>query len=222
MLINALILYVIANFATHVESKGIAAKFGSFAKETREFTITQGMYKNFNTSRCEIMNNCFFQNVHAPYSYVILPPSPDEKNHNINPDENNEAYETSGDMKAYWRIAADEAVVAIGKTPPTMKYFGVNGYIGYKYVKGRFSNSWRSTFGSLGDAINHIRIGEQLGEEPFDQEIAIIMNKSLASVKNYFNLVSADFNVKNRSELVYHCTTHGIVKHPSYFDKSAN
>jgi DNA-binding NarL/FixJ family response regulator len=54
------------------------------------------------------------------------------------------------------------------------------------------------------------------------EEIAIIMNKSLASVKNYFNLVSADFNVKNRSELVYHCTTHGIVKHPSYFDKSAN
>jgi len=53
-------------------------------------------------------------------------------------------------------------------------------------------------------------------------EIAKVMNKSLASVKNYFNLLSAEFNVNTRSELVYYCTTHGIVKHPSYFDKTAN
>jgi DNA-binding NarL/FixJ family response regulator len=46
-------------------------------------------------------------------------------------------------------------------------------------------------------------------------EIAKVMNKSLASVKNYFNLLSAEFNVNTRSELVYYCTTHGIVKHPS-------
>lgn len=53
-------------------------------------------------------------------------------------------------------------------------------------------------------------------------EIAKVMNKSLASVKNYLNLIAAEFNVNTRSELVYYCTTHGIVKHPSYFDKSAN
>lgn len=53
-------------------------------------------------------------------------------------------------------------------------------------------------------------------------EIAKIMNKSLASVKNYFNLLSAEFNVSTRSELVYYCTTNGIVKHPSYYDKTAD
>lgn len=53
-------------------------------------------------------------------------------------------------------------------------------------------------------------------------EIAKVMNKSLASVKNYFNLLSAEFIVSNRSELVYHCTTNGIVKHPRFYDKSAN
>lgn len=53
-------------------------------------------------------------------------------------------------------------------------------------------------------------------------EIATIMNKSVASVKNYYNLLAAEFYVKTRSELVYYCTTHGIVKHPNYFDKTAN
>lgn len=53
-------------------------------------------------------------------------------------------------------------------------------------------------------------------------EIAKVMNKSVASVKNYFNLIAAEFDVNTRSELVYYCTTHGIVKHPSYFDKTAN
>ncbi|MEO0066012.1 MAG: Response regulator uvrY [Bacteroidota bacterium] len=53
-------------------------------------------------------------------------------------------------------------------------------------------------------------------------EIAKIMNKSLASVKNYFNLLSAELNVSTRSELVYYCTTNGIVKHPKFYDKSAN
>ncbi len=53
-------------------------------------------------------------------------------------------------------------------------------------------------------------------------EIAKVMNKSLASVKNYFNLLSAEFIVSNRSELVYHCTTNGIVKQPRFYYKSAN
>lgn len=53
-------------------------------------------------------------------------------------------------------------------------------------------------------------------------EIAKVMNKSLASVKNYFNLLSAEFNISTRSELVYYCTTHGIVKHPSFYDNKAN
>lgn len=53
-------------------------------------------------------------------------------------------------------------------------------------------------------------------------EIAKVINKSVASVKNYFNLLSAEFIVSNRSELVYHCTTNGIVKHPNYYDKTAN
>lgn len=53
-------------------------------------------------------------------------------------------------------------------------------------------------------------------------EIAKIMNKSLEALKNYFNLLSAELNVSTRSELVYYCTTNGIVKHPKIYDKSAN
>ena len=52
-------------------------------------------------------------------------------------------------------------------------------------------------------------------------EIAKVMNKSVASVKNYFNLIAAEFDVNTRSELVYYCTTHGIVKHPNYYANKA-
>jgi DNA-binding CsgD family transcriptional regulator len=52
-------------------------------------------------------------------------------------------------------------------------------------------------------------------------EIAKVMNKSVASVKNYFNLIAAEFDIKIRSEIVYYCTTHGIVKHPNYYANKA-
>lgn len=54
------------------------------------------------------------------------------------------------------------------------------------------------------------------------KEIAKIMNKSDASVKHYYNCISTDLNITSRSELVYYCTTNGIVKHPMFYDKMAS
>lgn len=47
-----------------------------------------------------------------------------------------------------------------------------------------------------------------------------ITTKAIINKKLFF-LIYAEFDIKTRSELVYYCTTHGIVKHPNYYDNTA-
>ena len=54
------------------------------------------------------------------------------------------------------------------------------------------------------------------------KEIALIMNKSVASVKGYCNTLSLQFKVNNRTELSHFCIKNGLVKLPAFYDKMVN
>jgi len=54
------------------------------------------------------------------------------------------------------------------------------------------------------------------------EEIASIMNKSKASIKHYSDQLSQLLEVKKRSEIITYCIKHGLVKLPSYYDKTTS
>lgn len=54
------------------------------------------------------------------------------------------------------------------------------------------------------------------------QEIALVMNKSLPTIKKYLSFLLDKFEVKNKVELVTFCIKNGLVKLPSYYDQFVN
>lgn len=54
------------------------------------------------------------------------------------------------------------------------------------------------------------------------KEIGLVMNKSMASVKGYYNTLSLRFKVNSRTELSHFCIKNGLVKLPAFYDKMAN
>ncbi|WP_026764491.1 response regulator transcription factor [Sediminibacterium salmoneum] len=53
-------------------------------------------------------------------------------------------------------------------------------------------------------------------------EIALIMNKSLPSIKKYLAYFLEKFEVKNKSELITYCIKNGFVKLPALYNQYAN
>lgn len=79
---------------------------------------------SFSLQDCVALTDCFGNNASAPYLMLNLPPHPDR------PGELPESI--IGDiprvpegMSASWLLESNEAVVIVGRTPPTAKYYGL-------------------------------------------------------------------------------------------------
>lgn len=85
----------------------------------------------------------------------------------------------------------------------------------------RISKSTQSIIKEKFPNLSHIHI-EFLTLNAADlsfEEIAKLMNKSIASVKAYNERLCEAFNVANRAELSKFCAKHGIIKVATYYDK---
>lgn len=134
-----------------------------------------------------IFNSCFGNNAGAPYASIFLPPAPDHDLIDNNCDKPSSA-QLDLNLPLY-KLRPDEAVVLIGKTPPSAYYFSYRSYLGlvenqpgkeYSTVYGNDEiGLYHLLFASLGDQINNFNIWTEntpKGDvgDPFNSDTIII------------------------------------------------
>ncbi|MEZ4251873.1 MAG: hypothetical protein R3B99_26985 [Polyangiales bacterium] len=140
-----------------VESPSTAVAF-----DTQGLTIARGHVGWFLAEDCVGLDNCYANNPATPYGLIFLPPAADEALPEIAPPF------LDGDLRAAWRLAGDEAVVLVGRTPPESAYYGFTPYL--------YEREGTELFASLGDTLNP----DVVGESPFDREIAYVFVSNAA------------------------------------------
>lgn len=109
------------------------------------FTVQAGTFSVADLAGCcDPLRSCFGNNPSSPYLLCNLPRAPGQTV--ANPIEN-----ASG-VSAAWRLRADEAVVLVGRTPPTAAYFGLTPYV---FDRDYGASGRQTVFASLGDTLNH-------------------------------------------------------------------
>ncbi|MCA9612629.1 MAG: hypothetical protein KC586_07710, partial [Myxococcales bacterium] len=132
------------------------------ALDTEGLTIARGHVGWFLAEDCVGLDNCYANNPATPYGLIFLPPAADEALPEIPPPF------LDGDLRAAWRLAGDEAVVLVGRTPPESAYYGFTPYL--------YEREGTELFASLGDTLNP----DVVGESPFDREIAYVFVSNAA------------------------------------------
>lgn len=109
------------------------------------FTVQAGTFTVAELAGCcDPLRSCFGNNPSSPYLLCNLPRAPGQTA--ANPLE-----EPSG-ASAAWRLRADEAVVLVGRAPPSAAYFGLTPYV---FDRDYGARGRQTVFASLGDTLNH-------------------------------------------------------------------
>ncbi len=108
---------------------------------------------------------CYDNNAGAPYKVAYVPQSPDQQFPSY--------------TKFEFLLAADEALIIVGQTPPPMSYFSYQ-----PFVLDRWSDKQQkliSPFGTLGDTVNNltIRTSGPPGD-PFDKNAILVVTSDRA------------------------------------------
>lgn len=137
----------------------------------RGYTVQAGQLRFFQIEDCLAMPTCAGNNPSSPYGMYCLPPAPgDTVARHAEP-----PCPTDGDLRWVWRLREDEALVFVGKTPPTAAYYSFRSYLFSR--PGWFRR--RELFASLGDALN-LQVIATAGTpngvvgNPFAQETVVI------------------------------------------------
>jgi hypothetical protein len=137
----------------------------------RGYVVQTGQVRFFRLEDCLAMENCVGNNPSSPYGMYCLPPAPgDTVARRAEP-----PCPLDSNLRWVWRLRPDEALVFLGKTPPTARYFSFRSYLFSR--QGWF---WRRPlFASLGDALNLETIataGTPNGAagDPFARETVVI------------------------------------------------
>lgn len=131
------------------------------------FTVQEGKYTMVDPIQlCNdgILNTCNGNNVGNPYYTYVLPMAPTQTVQNEVP--------FQGGYLNY-RLAADEAIVMVGRTPPEMMYFSYRSFLFTRY----YSDIARQfkIFGALGDTINSLTVSTECRSAgPFNQPMIIV------------------------------------------------
>jgi len=143
-------------------------------------TVKQGGAQNFNViSRCcypaanPKIPSCFGFNPDAPYVAPYLPDAEGQEQHNASG-----LYDSNMTVSLAYRLAKNEAVVLVGKTPPSVTYFSYVPYIFIRYSQemGRYVR----IFATMTDTINHRNIKttgtpDGIGDDPFEKDTVVIV-----------------------------------------------
>lgn len=148
-----------------------------------------------------LIDNCFGNNAGSSYFFFQVPPAPGQdpaggQDPPVGYDPNDpDNYPATIDVYppgTTFKLRPDEALVFVGKTPPTCKYFGFTSYIfatenkpGKDYGSATTEGSgsvgfYHIIFGSLGDTLNQLNIRTEktpggLGDDSFDSTAVIII-----------------------------------------------
>ena len=147
---------------------------------TESCTVKQGGAQNFNViSRCCFpatnpkIPSCWGFNPDAPYVAPYLPDADGQEQHNASG-----LYDSSMTVSLAYRLAENEAVVLVGKTPPPVTYFSYVPYLFIRYSQelGRYVR----IFATMTDTINHRNIKtsgtpDGSGDDPFDKDTVVIV-----------------------------------------------
>jgi hypothetical protein len=137
----------------------------------RGYSVQEGLVRFFRIEDCLAVDNCVGNNPSSPYGMYCLPPAPgDTVTRPAAP-----PCPLDSNLRWVWRLRQDEALVFLGKTPPTARYFGFRSYLFSR--QGWFRR--RPLFASLGDALNLKVIAtagtpKGVAGNPFTQETAVI------------------------------------------------
>jgi hypothetical protein len=136
-------------------------------------TVQQGRFEQPDlTPCCTGDQSCSGTNPSSPYSRVRLPPAPGQTVPNPNADPDGTA--TS------WRLRQDEAVVVVGNTPPSARYYGFTPYLSDRYDP--TIDARRPLFASLGDTWNQLVLATG-GPTPFESPFAIIFTSNATTAQ---------------------------------------
>jgi len=113
-----------------------------------EFTVQHGAIDSIDPAVCCGWESCWKRNPSSDYGIYLVPPGPEESldGRDLN---------AEGQQFQY-RLRRDEAVVFIGRTPPTLKYYS---FRTYAHDRDDGMGGRVKTFASLGDSINQFTIG---------------------------------------------------------------
>jgi hypothetical protein len=137
----------------------------------RGYIVQTGQIRFFRIEDCLAVESCVGNNPSSPYGMYCFPPAPgDTVARQAEP-----PCPSDSNLRWVWRLRPDEALVFLGKTPPTARYFSFRSYLFSR--QGWF---WRRPlFASLGDTLNLEVIataGTPFGAagDPFTAETVVI------------------------------------------------
>jgi len=122
-----------------------------------------------------MLPSCYGNNPSTPYVICFAPPPPGQSAIAEDPED---VDTLDGKTLIQYRLRADEAIVMIGRTPPSCSYFSYRSYMYDQFSPD--AGERKRIFASLGDTLNLLTIktsGTPDGEEgnPFDQDTIIIV-----------------------------------------------
>lgn len=135
------------------------------------YVVQRGEMHFFRVADCAGLADCFGNNPTSPYGFWCLPAAPgavsaDTPLAKICP----------ADLRPTWRMREDEAIVAVGRTPPRAKYVGFRSYV---YSRTLGDGTRKVLFASLGDTLNPLTLstsGTPCGRQgsPWSSDVAVI------------------------------------------------
>ena len=102
---------------------------------------------------------CECNNAGAPYKVVQVPDAPGQA--------------PTGSPYLF-RLAANEAIVIVGRTPPPMSYFSVQPFLAWRWDESQ--QTWVELMAPLGDTVNNLAIRTSgPASDPFDKDTIVIL-----------------------------------------------
>ncbi len=132
------------------------------ALEARGLEIREGYAGELDPSACCEWESCYLFNPDNRYIGWWLPPGPGQTAPDTVPDGQGNSLS--------WRLRPDEAVVAVGRTPPQASYFSYRSYLHDHWFPLLGERDW--LFFNLGDSINQFVIHTGPGG-PFDADFVL-------------------------------------------------
>ncbi|MBV9490655.1 MAG: hypothetical protein JO069_13175 [Verrucomicrobia bacterium] len=152
------------------------------ALEADGFVVQNGKFKViplFDMYDAHIVPSCFGNNISTPYVLPMVPLAPGQTADNLpipNPITDYPLVPEDQGLYYEYFLRPDEAIVLVGKTPPSLAYFGYRSYLARRNVAG----AYKYIFASLGDQANNLTTATagtpfgKFGTDPYAQAAMFI------------------------------------------------
>lgn len=131
--------------------------------EAAGFLVADGDAAELATDDCCAWDSCYLFNPDNSYLGWYVPRGPGQLA--ANPAEREDG------RSLVWRLRPDEAIIAVGRTPPPAAYFSYRSYLHDRWYPDLGKRDW--LFFNLGDSLNQFVMGTREGT-PFDAEFMLI------------------------------------------------